>query len=193
MEPFSALGLLSSILALVGVAAKITCALDTLKQKWDEATLKIISLRTQVETFRSAFHELYEWMNGKSWQTSHSLEFIRKLSDSIEGCARLLCALEIKVSALSKDPDRPSRKSKMMVLWTASGVKEVSDSLQCQATALILLLQWYAMTDHSYSACPSSVPLSLSWHDPNNRCMAESEQWCQMMAKTYSIQRTTGP
>lgn len=68
MDPVSAVGLVVSTFTLVKVAFKTVQTLDALKEKWDEATLKIISLRTQVETFRVAFNELYEWMNSESWK-----------------------------------------------------------------------------------------------------------------------------
>ena len=63
MDPVSAMGMASSVLALVGVAIKVAHHLDILKEKWSEAALKIISLRTQIGTFEGALEELYNWMS----------------------------------------------------------------------------------------------------------------------------------
>ena len=78
-------------------------------------------------------------------EKKNSIEFSQSLAESIEGCSRLLYALHLKVTALSKNPDQPSTREKFVVLWTESGVREISDSLHCQATALLLLLQWYEL------------------------------------------------
>ncbi|MCJ1387849.1 hypothetical protein MMC18_000692 [Xylographa bjoerkii] len=141
MDPLSALGMASSVFALVGVAAKITHYLDTLSEKWHEAAFMIISLRIQVESFKGALEELHNWMVTEFRHTSNSDSFVQKLDLSLEGCSRLLCAMEQKVRALSSNPENPSKRDKTVLLWTESGIRDASDSLQCQANALMLLLQ----------------------------------------------------
>ena len=142
MDPLSALGMASSVFALVGVVTKITHYLDTLSEKWHDAAFMILSLRTQVESFKGALEELHNWMVTEFQHTSNSDLFVQKLDLSLEGCSRLLCALEQKVKVLSQHPEKPSKRDKTVLLWTESGIKDISDSLQCQANALMLLLQW---------------------------------------------------
>ena len=143
MDFASAVGMVSSVFALIGVAAKIIHFLDTLKEKWDEASLKILTLRSQVETFKGAFKDLYTWMqkNESSWYIGYSDSFIERLDSSLKRCTLLLGALEQKVRILSKYPENPSKRDKAVLLWTESGMKDISDSLQCQASAPMLLLQ----------------------------------------------------
>ncbi|MCJ1431669.1 hypothetical protein MMC27_001024 [Xylographa pallens] len=141
MDPLSALGMASSVFALVGVVTKITHYLDTLSEKWHDAAFMILSLRTQVESFKGALEELHNWMVAEFQHTSNSDLFVQKLDLSLEGCSRLLCALEQKVKILSTHPQKPSKRDKTVLLWTESGIKDISDSLQCQANALMLLLQ----------------------------------------------------
>ena len=141
MDPLSALGMASSVFALVGVVTKIIHYLDTLVEKWQEAAFMIWSLRTQVESFKGALEELHNWMVTEFRHTSNSDLFVQKLDLSLEACSRLLCALEQKVRILSTSPEKPSKRDKTVLLWTESKIKEISDSLQCQANALMLLLQ----------------------------------------------------
>lgn len=142
MELISAVGMVSSVLSLVDIATKTVHHLDTLREKWGEASLRIVSLRSQVELFRLAFEDLSAWMqNSKSWYIGHSDSFIERLNSSLEGSTLLLGNLEQKVDILSKNPGNPSKTDKLVFLWSESGVKEISGYLHDQASALQLLLQ----------------------------------------------------
>ena len=62
MDPITGVGLVATTFTLIGVSVKVVKALDSLNDKWDQATMKIVSLRAQIVTLNSAFNELHQWM-----------------------------------------------------------------------------------------------------------------------------------
>ena len=46
------------------------------------------------------------------------------------------------MAIFTKENEKPTKRDKVLLLWSESGIKDISDSLQCQANALSLLLQW---------------------------------------------------
>lgn len=140
MDPVSAIGLASSLLGIIDVAARSISALRALQQRWKVADLTISLVISQLTTLKAALNQIKEWISTSLNSIQH-YQLVMDLGASLESCETLLHFIDGQLSHLDfNDSNDLSIESKIKVALQDKAVKECATHLANQSTALNLLL-----------------------------------------------------
>lgn len=140
MDPVSAIGLASSLLGIIDVAARSISALRALQQRWKVADLTISLLISQLTTLKATLNQIKEWISTSLNSIQH-YQLVIDLGASLESCETLLLFIDGQLSHLDfNDSNDLSIESKIKVALQDKAVKECATHLVNQSTALNLLL-----------------------------------------------------
>ena len=140
MEPVTAIGLAGSIAGLIEVAAQSISTLRTLQHRWKAVDLTISLLISQLTTLRTALNQIEEW-TATSLNASQHYQLIIDLQASLESCEMLLLVIDGQLKGLDwSDSSVLSFESKVKIMLQDKNIKECTNHLGNQSTALNLLL-----------------------------------------------------
>ena len=140
MEPVSAIGLASSIVGIIDVAARSISALRAVQRRWKVADLTISLLISQLTTLKTALVQIEEWITTSLNDIEH-YQLVIDLGTSLESCKTLLLYIDEQLTYLGlSDSKSPSFESKIKVVLRDNTVKECATHLANQSAALNLLL-----------------------------------------------------
>ncbi|KAL8895545.1 MAG: hypothetical protein Q9207_008125 [Kuettlingeria erythrocarpa] len=131
------IGGVGSVVAIVGVVAKLSKKLNEVKDSYNSVALNIQLAAIQLATIRDALEAIAEWRlsNHSSSQASKNLD--ATLAESLKGCAVLITVIDSK---LGEAGYTPGVKRKIRHLWLEDVLKGYMSNLDGQVRALQLLL-----------------------------------------------------
>lgn len=137
------IGTVGSVVAIVGVVAKLSKKLNEVKDSYSSVALNIQLAAIQLATIRDALEAIAEWRlsNHSSSQASKNLD--ATLAESLKGCAVLITVIDSK---LGEAGYTPGIKRKIRHMWLEDVLKGYMSNLDGQVRALQLLLtsfQWW--------------------------------------------------
>jgi hypothetical protein len=140
-DPASILGLISASLTITIRAATIGKDLHTLTTKYKSVNTKIRHLSIHVSAVRVAARSLSFWLEGDA-VGSHEVENVKRdLLDVLSACCDLLSDLQDHVAKALAGAEDVGFKGAVTYIWDEEIIKEATETLHHQETALILMLQ----------------------------------------------------
>jgi hypothetical protein len=140
MDPATVVGLMGASLAITMRAAKIGKYLYTLKSKFRNAEASVQQVSTHVSAIRVAARALSAWIEDDAVDEEKMEEVKEELLQVLIACDELLTDLEgYVVKALAGD-DKMQFGDRVSYLWNENVIKETSQTLHQQETALLLIL-----------------------------------------------------
>src|ERR1700753_26949 len=122
--------------------------LNELQNRWKLASLSIGSLCAQVSVISASLSQIQgvyscQQFNSSSNSILMQPELIRAFDIALTGCAVVLSCIDHEVKAIREiEPGKTlDWKAKAQALWNEGTSKHLVDQLQCQSTALNLLIQ----------------------------------------------------
>lgn len=146
MDPASAVGVASAVLAIVNLIAKSVASLSALQSRYVAADLKVSLLIGQLSTVKAALNQMAKLLEGDHG-ILRDLELIMDLKMSLECIETVVMVLEDKISEVQRDAsDTLTIRSKVNFMWDEKTMDDYLNLLNNQIHALGLLLgalQWF--------------------------------------------------
>lgn len=140
-DPASILGLISASLTITIRAATIGKDLHTLTTKFKSVNAKIRQLSVHVSAVRVAARSLSSWLEDDEIGSDEVEDVKRDLLDVLSACCDLLSDLQDHVAKALAGAESVGFKGAVTYVWDEEIIKEATDTLHHQETALILMLQ----------------------------------------------------
>lgn len=149
MDPFSILGLISSLITIAGVTKGSVTRLRSLQSNYKNSSLAVSLLIGQLNTLKAALDQITEWVSSSLIDITKHQQLVLDLSTSVESCRVLLTILDQRISQLTwSDEDTLDFNGKIIFLWGKLGLNDFTNHLSNQTNALNLLLtalSWYVL------------------------------------------------
>jgi len=147
MDPVSALGLVSSLIAITQVAAGSLIRVKRLQSKYKSSSLVLSLLFGQLNTLKAALTQITEWITSTLLDISEQQQLMSDLEISLESCKILIAVLEERVAHLElNDQGVLNFRGKTSYLRGELELNEFGAYLNNQIGALNLFLtalNWY--------------------------------------------------
>jgi hypothetical protein len=139
-DPATVVGLVGASLSITVRAAKIGKYLYSLKSKFQKAEASVQQVSTHVSAIRVAARALSAWMEDDAIDEEKMEEVKDELLQVLIACDELLTDLEGYVVKALAGADKMRFGGRVSYLWNEKVIKETSQTLHQQETALILIL-----------------------------------------------------
>ena len=138
-DPLSILGGVGSILQIITHVTKLAKSLNEVRESYQNVSLNITLVASQLSTIRAALEALHTWRNSDTIETEASIQLDQDLGLSLSCCAILITVIDGKLTEAGYKPGL-GMKQKIKYLWLEDTLKEYVSNLEGQVRALQLLL-----------------------------------------------------
>lgn len=144
MDPVSAFGLASGAVQIAQVVAQTIKGLVTLRGKFNNADLTILSLIGELTTIESAVIQLDNWARSNARDSPEFNDYNQGFNVALEGCRAIMDVFKEDVGALAQgtvDGTVVGFRTRAKVVWNEDIMRDHQSRLHAQVLALQLLLQ----------------------------------------------------
>lgn len=146
MDPASAVGVASAVLAIVNIIARNMISLSDLQLKYNTADLKVGLLIGQLSTVKAALNQIAGLFENDN-RTLRDPSLVQDFSTSLGCVEAVVVVLDNKISLVQRNAaDELTTRSKINFLWDEKTMDDYLNLLNNQIQALGLLLtafQWF--------------------------------------------------
>jgi len=139
-DPVTVVALVSASLIITMRAAKIGKHLYTMKSKFQKAEKSVQQVSTHMSTIRVVARSLSNWLEDDAVGEEKVEEIKEEMLQVLIACNELLSDLEDCVVKALAGAEKMKFGGRVSYLWNESVIKETTQTLHQQGTALILIL-----------------------------------------------------
>jgi len=139
-DPATVVALVSASLTITMRAAKIGKYLYSMKSKFQKAEKSVQQVSTHVSAIRVAARSLSNWLEDDAVGEEKVEEVKEEMLQVLTACNELLSDLEDYVVKALAGAEKMRFRGRVSYLWNESVIKETTQTLHQQETALILIL-----------------------------------------------------
>lgn len=154
MDPASAIGVASAVLAIVKIIAMNVSSLSDLQLKYNTADLKIGLLIGQLSTVKAALNQIAHLFEN-DFGALRDPDLIDDFSTSLGCVEAVVILLDDRISLVQRNAaDELTIRSKVNFMWDEKTMDDYLNLLSNQIQALGLLLtalQWFVQTHQSFT------------------------------------------
>jgi guanine nucleotide-binding protein G(i) subunit alpha len=148
MDPISIIETAGAIANILDVISKTISAIRQLREEWNEADFRFLSLTTQLTALRNALVTIQAWISTEIDDLYH--RFVIDFDNSISCCKTLIGKTDAILSSLHRTPSETLNFSgKAKLVFGGRSINDVWNMIQTQTSACTLLL-----TDMNGLVCP---------------------------------------
>jgi guanine nucleotide-binding protein G(i) subunit alpha len=139
MDPISIIGTAGAIANILDIISKTISAIRQLREEWNEADFRFLSLTTQLTALRNALVTIQAWIGTEIDDLYH--QFVIDLDNSISCCKILIGKIDAILSSLHRTPfETLNFSGKEKVVFGGRSINDVWNMIQNQTSAFTLLL-----------------------------------------------------